>query len=144
LPLDSAFLAKAYVAGNKEIQLSKLADQHTKNEKVKEFAQHMIQDHSKANMMIVELMKNQKVAVVAGAEKDLREVMDKLGKLQGAEFDREYARTMVSDHKEAVMLFENQAKNGKEADATKFARETLPTIRGHLKHAEGLVSSLGR
>jgi putative membrane protein len=143
LPLDRDFLTKAFVAGHKEIQLSKLADRHSRNDQVKAFAQQMIDDHTKANQQISELMKSQKLAVVAGTEKDFRDTSDRLGKLDGDAFDKEFVQVLVKDHKQAVALFENQAKSGKERDVTEFAKNTLPTIRGHLQHAQKLASSLG-
>jgi len=143
LPTDNEFLTKAFTAGHKEIQLSKLADRHSRNDQVKSFAQQMIDDHTKANQQLAEQLKSRKIAIVAGTEKDLRDASDRLGKLDGDAFDRAYIETMVQDHKEAVALFDNQVKNGKDLDVTKFAKNTLPTIKGHLQHAQKLASSVG-
>jgi putative membrane protein len=143
LPIDNQFLVKAFTSGHKEVQLSKLADQNSKNAKVKQFAQMMIKDHTKANEKISELLKSRKTAVVAGTEKETRDGADRLSKLQNEEFDRAYTQVMVKDHQMAVKLFENQVKNGKDEDVTGFAKETLPTLKGHLQQAQQLAASVG-
>ena len=61
---------------------------------------------------------------------------DKLSKLSGAGFDKAYMSHMVTAHKEAVALFEREAKNGTDAEAKSFAEKTLPTLREHLKMAQ--------
>ena len=142
-PVDNEFLTKVFTAGHKEVQLSKLADRQSRNDKVKEFAQMMIDDHTKANQKVADLLKARKLAVIAGTEKDFKDASAKLSKLEGEAFDREYMQVMVQDHKEAVALFENQTKSGKDADVISFAKDNLPTIRHHLEHAQKLASSVG-
>jgi putative membrane protein len=61
---------------------------------------------------------------------------DKLSKLSGADFDKEYMKQMVSDHKKDIKEFQSQAKSGKDADIKNFAQSTLPTLEDHLKQAE--------
>ena len=51
-----------------------------------------------------------KLAVVQGLEKDYKDKVDRLSKLEGAPFDREYMKTMVEDHQKALKEFEANAK----------------------------------
>ena len=62
--------------------------------------------------------------------------MDKLTKLSGAEFDREYMETMVDDHKEDIEKFQTQADKGKDPELKKFASENLPILKKHLELAQ--------
>jgi putative membrane protein len=62
--------------------------------------------------------------------------MDKLNKLSGADFDREYMKHMVSDHKKDVREFKSEAKKAKDADVKQFASSTLPTLEQHLSLAQ--------
>jgi predicted outer membrane protein len=39
-----------------------------------------------------------------------QQTLDKLSKLSGADFDREFMNTMVQDHHEAIRVFETQSK----------------------------------
>jgi len=61
---------------------------------------------------------------------------EKLEKLAGAKFDREYMGHMVKDHKKDVKEFANVAKNAKDSDVKNFAATTLPTLQEHLTLAQ--------
>ena len=63
--------------------------------------------------------------------------------MQGAAFDREYARMMVKDHEEDVALFRKEAQSGKDADLKAYAQKTLPTLEEHLQMAKQLPGATG-
>jgi uncharacterized protein (DUF305 family) len=64
---------------------------------------------------------------------------DRLSKLSGDKFDREFVSHMVMDHKKDIKEFEKEAKK---SDAVgSFANETLPTLRKHLDTAQSLMSN---
>ena len=65
-----------------------------------------------------------------------RREYDKLSKKTGAEFDREYMKEMVSDHKKDVKDFESAAKKADDPDIKSFASSTLPTLQQHLEMAQ--------
>ena len=64
---------------------------------------------------------------------------ERLAQLTGADFDRQFMRQMVKDHKEAVSLFESQSKNGRDEDLKALAGKMLPTLRDHLKMAQEMA-----
>ena len=137
--LDKEFLIKAAALSNAEVEYAKLAESRAADESVKELARRVRQDHEKANTELAKHAQNQKLAVLAGLEKDKRETHTRLSKLKGGEFDRAFARQMVEDHEYAVKLFEAQASGGQDQDLVKFAKDMLPTLRVHLKSAREYV-----
>jgi putative membrane protein len=51
--------------------------------------------------------------------------------LPGPQFDRQFAKDMVVDHKQAISKYEKEAKSkGPLAD---FAQQTVPTLQKHLQ-----------
>lgn len=74
--------------------------------------------------------------------KDHQMAMDRLGKLSGAEFDREYLKMDLNDHKKTVDLFEKQARSGRDAELKAFAEKTLPTLREHHQMARDLAGKV--
>jgi putative membrane protein len=66
-------------------------------------------------------------------------VYDRLSKLSGDNFDREFAKAMVDDHKNDIREFEKEAKK-KNDPAAEFANQTLPTLRKHLEMAQSLAT----
>jgi putative membrane protein len=63
--------------------------------------------------------------------------------LTGADFDREYGKMMLSDHRKDVSEFEKQSTRGTDADLKAFASKTLPTLKEHLQMAESLPGAKG-
>jgi len=66
-------------------------------------------------------------------------VYERLSKLSGDNFDREFVKAMVEDHKKDIRDFEKEAQK-KNDPAAEFANETLPTLRKHLEMAQSLAS----
>ena len=139
---DSAFIKEAAQGGMMEVELGKVAQDKASNDKVKEFGKRMEQDHSKANDELKKIASDKGVQLSSDLDKKHKSTMDKLTKLSGAEFDRQYMRDMVSDHKEDIKKFQNEADKGKDADVKKFASQTLPTLKEHLQLAESTADTV--
>lgn len=136
---DQQFVERASAAGLAEVDLAKLALKHATSEDVKSFARHMIDDHSKANKELDRIADTKNLARATTMNKKHRALAEKLSGLTGADFDREYMKHMVSDHKEAVALFERAARDGQDPAIKEFASKTLPTLREHLKMARKIA-----
>jgi putative membrane protein len=139
---DKEFIAKAMDDGVNEVKLGQLAERLAGSEKVKEFGARVVKDHKAANKRLLELARAQKLAVVTDVKKDARAIYNSMSKLQKAEFDQAYMKHMVEDHKKAVDLFERMAKNATDADVKKYAADTLPKLREHLKQAREILAGL--
>lgn len=72
-----------------------------------------------------------------------RKMMDKMAKLSGTAFDREYLKHQVADHDKAVALFEKQSRSGKDAELKAFAARALPTLKEHQRMAREISSRVG-
>lgn len=137
-PLDNDFLIKVAPFDQAQITISKLADKQAGSQKVKEFAAQMVKDHQQCYGKLAEMLKTRKTAIVSGFEKPMQDEIARLGKLQGADFDREYLLYEVKSHQKAITCFEAQAKNGKDEEIRTFAETALPKVRKHLEEAEAL------
>lgn len=133
---DKKFIEEAARGGLAEVQLGQLAAQKAQSSEVKEFGQRMVSDHSKANDKLKQVASQKRVNVPADIDASSKREYDKLQKLSGAQFDREYMRIMVSDHEKDVKEFRQEAKSAKDPDVKAFAESTLPTLEDHLKAAK--------
>jgi putative membrane protein len=143
---DRKFMEKAAQGGMAEVQLGKLAADKASNDQVKQFGQRMVDDHSKANDQLKQLATSKGVNLPTELDRSAQREMDKLQKLSGADFDREYMNHMVSDHKKDIGEFKSAAKS-KDADVKQFASSTLPTLEQHLdlaKSAEQAAKNASR
>jgi putative membrane protein len=135
---DSTFMKTAATDGMAEVELGKLAAQNAASSEVKQFGQRMIDDHGKANAELKGLASQKNLTLPMELDAKHKAMQDKLAKLNGAVFDSAYIAHMVTAHKEAVALFQREAKGGKDAETKAFAEKTLPTLQEHLKMAQDL------
>jgi putative membrane protein len=140
---DNSFVMKAAMGGMTEVEMGQIALTQASNEDVKRFAQRMVDDHGKANMELKQLAGNKGMQVPAMLDDDHKKTKDKMSKLTGAAFDREYMSMMVKDHQKTVELFERQSKDGKDMELKSWADKTLPTLREHLQMARDIASKVG-
>jgi putative membrane protein len=133
---DRKFLENAAQGGMVEVQLGKLAEQKASSEQVKQFGKRMAADHQKANDELKKIAANRGFNLPVEMSGSARREYDKMQGKSGADFDREYMKEMVSDHKKDLKEFQSEAKSSKDADLKNFATSTLPTLQQHLDLAQ--------
>ncbi|MFN2391143.1 MAG: DUF4142 domain-containing protein [Pyrinomonadaceae bacterium] len=69
--------------------------------------------------------------------------MEKLSKVSGADFDKEYVKAMVEAHEKDVAAFENASKTAADADVKSFATKTLLTLKMHLEMIKAMAGKMG-
>jgi putative membrane protein len=144
LPLDDQYVIKAVVFNNATIQTAKLVESRSENEAVKAFAKQVIEDHNKASEELGRVIKDRKLSVVAGLEKETREEIDRLSKLKGAEFDREYLANFIKCHEKCLSMCKSQVSSGKEEAASKYAKDCCTKLEEHLKKAKELKEKVSK
>ena len=142
LAADHQFIMKAAQGGMAEVELGRLAKQHASNDKVKEFGERMVTDHSKANDELKKIASEKGATVPSTLDPKDQATVDRLSKLNGSEFDRAYMQDMVKDHRTDVAEFKREANSGDDPDVKAFAAKTLPTLEDHLKMAEEIQKEL--
>ncbi len=99
---DKDFVKDIAIANTAEIELGRLAADRGANPEVKKFGQTMIDDHTKANDDLTSVASQHSIPVVNELDDKHRDLRDKLAKLQGMEFDREYIDAMVEGHEKVL------------------------------------------
>lgn len=126
------FVEKAAKCGMKEVAISRSALPNLSNPQVRAFAEKIIAQHSKANAELTALAQAKGVSLPAPDQGIARKWAD-----NNKNTDENYIEAMVSDHKEAVDLFED-ALDSEDAEIAAFASRTLPDLRQHLTVAQNL------
>jgi putative membrane protein len=135
---DSMFVAKASAGGMTEVEASKLAETHAKSDSIKTFASTMVTDHTKAGDELSSTAQKDGFTPANGPTTAQQAKLTKLGKMNGAAFDKAYKSMMLMDHKDTIALFKKEAAAGKNDDLKSFASQTLPTLQEHLAMAKKL------
>ena len=141
---DHKFIMEAAMGGMMEVELGRVATQRGTSDAVKQFGQRMVDDHSKANQELMTLASSKGMTLPAALDDKHQEQVTKLSGMSGAEFDRAYAKRMLSDHEKDVKEFERQSTRGGDPDLRAFATRTLPTLQEHLQMARALPGNEGR
>jgi putative membrane protein len=139
---DEQFLKDAAAGGMMEVELGKVAADKAVNDQVKAFGRQMQQDHGKANDELKTLAANKGVQIPTALTGKHKRTVDRLSKLSNAEFDRQYMRTMIDDHKEDLKAFQREADKGKDPDVKQFASKYVPMIQNHLEMAQATGKQL--
>ena len=139
---DKKFVMDAAVGGMEEVQVGQIAAQKASDPDVKNFGQHMVDDHTKANDQLKQVASQKGITVPSSLPASKQKDVDKLNKLSGAAFDKAYVSMMVKDHKKDISDFQKESKSGKDSDVKGFASNTLPTLQDHLKMIQDISTKM--
>ena len=126
------FVTMAVSSNMFEIESSRLALEKSENAELKRFAQHMIDDHTKAGADL-------QAALAAGPKSDIpnrldpkhERMLEELRAASGTQFNALYMQQQQAAHEEAIGLFQGYSMNGEAGPVKEFAAQTLPTLEMH-------------
>jgi putative membrane protein len=101
---SEAFAKAVAQSGTKEVELGKLAATRASDAKVREFAQRMVADHSKANSELRGIAKSKNILLPEHLEAKHQAQIDELKNTPAVNFDAAYAKMMTKDHDKSVAL----------------------------------------
>lgn len=138
-PKTEDFVKEAAISDMFEIESSELAMTKASGNSTT-FADQMVKDHTKTSAEMKAMVSGGKVKteIPAALDSAHQSKLDKLKRLNGADFIKQYNSDQVAAHKDAVNLFERYSKGGDNADLKTWAGKTLPSLQMHLKMAQDL------
>ncbi|MES2322026.1 MAG: DUF4142 domain-containing protein [Pseudomonadota bacterium] len=129
-------LAQAHMV---EIESGRLAQTRSQSEQVKNFAQRMIDDHTKAQAEVQQLADARNIALPKKLGLMNRARVNRLGGLSGEAFDRAYMeRAAVAEHKKTHDMLRQAETRAKDPDLKALVARTLPIVDQHLTSAQQL------
>ena len=138
---DAKHLKELALANMAEVEAGKLATEKAQDAKVKEYAQHMVDDHGKMLEEVKQLAQAKGVDLPSAPDAKHQKLMKKLQGLSGEKFDREYMQAMVKDHRDALKLAQRTSKGAKDAELKSAAQKAAPQIQDHLKMAQDIAKT---
>ena len=140
--MDKQFAMDIAAGGNTEITASQIATTMAQNQRVKDFANMMINDHTKAGNELKTLASQHNVTLPDSVMPKQHDKLETLRKTSAKNFDKQYIDMMVQDHKEAVSKFQMASQKCDNSDLRTWASNTLPTIKMHLDSAQAIQKAL--
>lgn len=136
---DRKLMEKLGQGDSSEVELAKIVKPNTEHAGVKDFAQKMIDDHSKAFSELDKIADAEKAPLKSGMDAEHKKFAAKLAKEKhGLPYDRTYIDEMVKDHKKDKSDVEKAIKEIKDPTLKHWAENELKTVEEHLKLAEEL------
>src|SRR6478735_2392349 len=128
LASDSNFILTTGSLGLLQVKLGKLAQEKGSSEVVRDFGKRMVADYTKASEQLAAGAKQAaypKPVLLRPHQK----VFERFNFMSKSDFDKKYMAEMVSQHDEAVRLFEQEAKDGRVQSLKQLAASLLPDVQ---------------
>ena len=136
---ERRFLKDAAAAGRFESEASRLALGKSNNAGVRSFAATLINHHTSAGNELLYMLHVRGMAAPMLAN-DQRKTLNRLSKLQGAKFDREFMEELgLKNQQDNVHMFEKASLATRDPQLKAWIDKTLPTLRYHLTTVERLM-----
>ena len=132
---DREFVVQAVKANEQEIVTAD-TQRNVSNKPVRTFAQTVIRDHNQSLAQLETLAHQYNIKYPSP-----NMAIPPNAPLVSALPPKQYMQNEVIDHKKAIELYENEAKNGGNQALRSYAARTVPTLQKHLAMAQQYVAT---
>jgi len=138
LSSDQNFVDRAALGTSSEVELGRLARTRAQSPAVRAFAARITNDHRQAHARLRTLERRLQMAA-----QPVKPPPNRLATLSGADFDRQFIADQVQNHREAIQLFQDEARLGQDPRLRKYATDNLPMLYRNRQEAEAIRARLG-
>ena len=140
---DKDFMEDIAHANLAEVASGRMALEKSQNEQVKQFAQKMIDDHTKAEAELQQLADAKGVKLPTEPSVAQKTKAATLKPLTGDTFDKQYIKHAgVGDHENAHKLLAKVQTKAKDTDLRAYADKTIKAVDEHLDMAKQLEQQI--
>ena len=149
VPTDGQITSLMMAANQAEIDEAKMAKSKAQNKAVKDFANHMMTEHSKNEKEGKDLAKkvgvkpNADFAPLVAMKKDAAAMSSQLQKAKGLEFDKAYMANQIAMHQDLLAKLNDQLiPNAKNTEIRNYLESTKSHVQAHLDMAKSVQSQI--
>nr|WP_298726202.1 DUF4142 domain-containing protein [uncultured Steroidobacter sp.] len=139
---DKLFVRQAALGGQAEVDLGKLAQKRATDPAVREFAERMVEVHSKSNQQLLKLGKAVNPDLPRNLDPEHQAIRNELDRAQGQTFDLAYIAAQIQDHQRTANLLQWHISTGQNEPLRKYSIQTLPEVMDHLEQAKATYAAL--
>ena len=139
---DARFVGFMQEANDFEISAGRMALDRSNNEMIRGYGNRMIVERGEAAVLLTKARSEAGVSYAptpGGAEPRHTAVLQRLGMLQGAEFDNAYASAQLAALTEAVEQVGAYSQNGGSGPLRRFAQALFPKLLAELEGAKRIA-----
>jgi putative membrane protein len=143
-------LSDLHHANQMEIHMGMMAQEKSQSADMKAYGDTLVKDHKDADDQVLSLAKKDGISLETPSDEGLmakhdaskgQKTMAALSAKSGADFDKEFAKTMVEDHKKDIAKLQKADGALTQADVKQLVEKLLPTLQAHLATAEKLAGN---
>ncbi len=140
---DKKFVKEAAQGGLAEIKLGQLAQEKSNSEDVKSFGAKMVTDHTQLNEDMKPFVDQMSIVAPTQPSPKDEALYNRLSKLQGEQFDKQYMSAMLKDHHKDLAEFKHEVATTKDQNLKQTVQKGEQVIAGHLQMAEQVAQAHG-
>jgi putative membrane protein len=139
---DQAFFKKALQGGAAEVQLGQLAQQKSQSDDVKQFGERMAKDHTDmGDKLLKPVAQSLGVKDPKGLAKKDSKLIATLNGLSGPQFDQEYIKAMIKDHKDDLKDYKSEGQLTQNPNIKQVTEQAQAVISKHLEMIEQIAQA---
>jgi putative membrane protein len=142
--MDATFLKNTAEANMAEVDAGKMAQSKSQNDDVKNFAQHMIDDHTAMEKDVESAASGLNVTLPTSPSKSDQKDAKKLEAMDGPAFDKAYIAAQVKGHKKVLAEMKHESSTTQNAQLRDLSTKGSQKVADHLKMAEDVQAKLGK
>ncbi len=138
---DQDFINLAAQSDMMEAHLGQMAADQASSQKVKDYAQKMVTEHTDDYKQLGMLAKKANLTLPNALDANSQKMVAPLEKLKGKAFDRRYIQMMNTSHETAAATYDLESRNGKNDDVKNYAKQMIPNLENHKNEAKALQTA---
>jgi putative membrane protein len=123
----------------KEIHMGEMAENKGATNDMKDYGKMLASDHKDADQKVMDIATKAGIQLKS-AEPGMMDNMEmkNMNSKTGVDFDKQFAKAMVTDHKKDIAKLQDAQKDDLSSDVKDLITEVLPKLQKHLETAQKL------
>jgi len=140
---DKMFVLHAAMGNQYETELARQVQQKAQNQQVKQLAQHIIDDHQKANEQLQRVAQQLDVRIPQQLPDEKRAKIQLFTSLPEEQLDKQYITAMQADHASDLIKYRATAQTAQNQAVKDYAQQQLPALSMHYDQSQQAGVALG-
>jgi len=140
---DKLFVLNAAMGNQEEVEFSRQAVQKAQNPEVKRVAQHILDDHQKAQQQLQPVAQQLGVQLPSSLPEDKQQMIQIISSLPADQFEKHYVAAMQADHAKEIIKFRACSQLLQNDQAKQYAQQQLPALQSHYEQVQQAAVALG-
>lgn len=130
---DQSFLRNTMENNEAQVRMSRLAEQKSSSQDIKQFSQQMVKVHTDLDTQLQPVAKKLNVEAPKGPSKKEKKEIAKLQDLSGPAFDSAYIEDMANEQQQSLKQFHDEGEDSQNPALQQAVKQDTPILDQHLQ-----------